>query len=81
MVNFELCASFSGGLMKIVPFNQPGTRQGKPGMKNEAFRWNRLWCLESNLQVDTKERLKMEGKPLFWGWETAASLGLGRCNV
>eukprot|EP00435_Cladocopium_sp_Y103_P011143 s2793_g2.t3 len=30
--------------------------QGKPGMKNEAFRWNRLWCLESNLQVDTKER-------------------------
>jgi hypothetical protein len=67
--------------MKIAPFNQPGARQGKPGMKNEAFRWNRLWCLESNLQVDTKERLKMEGKPLFWGWETAASLGLGRCNV
>ena len=39
------------------------TRQGKPGMKNEAFRWNRLWCLESNLQVDTKE---LKGKP----WET-----------
>ena len=31
-------------------------RQGKPGMKNEAFRWNRLWCLESNIQVDSKER-------------------------
>jgi len=30
--------------------------QGKPGMKNEAFRWNRLWCLESNIQVDSKER-------------------------
>lgn len=30
-------------------------RQGKPGMKNEAFRWNRLWCLESNIQVDSKE--------------------------
>lgn len=30
--------------------------QGKPGMKNEAFRWNRLWCLETLVNVDSKER-------------------------
>lgn len=49
------CFGFSHDVVSLTVGNSTVLRQGKPGMKNEAFRWNRLWCLESNIQVDSKE--------------------------
>ena len=62
------CFGFSHDVVSLTVGNSTVLRQGKPGMKNEAFRWNRLWCLESNIQVDSKERFLLNDVAIQGCW-------------